>query len=135
MSDTPLWRQMFNTWEKSAAPGLQEMTASSGFQDLLALAAQANTSVAQEMEKASRAWLHMWNLPAGTDVRSLRRQVASLEREIGNLQRSLAEANRAARDTAPGSDAKADAPTAAKSKKKPSAGARAKSTDRLRTVS
>ena len=117
MSNTPLWRQAYNNWEKAVAPGLQEMTASPGFQDFLALAAQVNTSIASELEQASRQWLHLWNLPAASDVRSLRRQVASLEREIGNLQRSLARANEQLAEAAPAKQAKPAKPAAKKATK------------------
>lgn len=86
---TPLWRQVFNGWEKAVAPGLERLTASSGFRDALAVGLRANAEVAREVERASRQWLHLWNLPASSDVRSLRKQVASLEREVLNLRLQL----------------------------------------------
>lgn len=89
MSETPAWRQMYDAWEKAVAPGLEEMTASSGFQDILASAAKMNANLAKEMERASRRWLHMWNLPAATDVRSLRRQIADLESELKAVRRAV----------------------------------------------
>ncbi|MDQ1515668.1 MAG: hypothetical protein QOE80_1498, partial [Actinomycetota bacterium] len=36
-----------------------------------------------------RRALHLLNLPAGSDVRALRNQVASLEREVRNLGKVL----------------------------------------------
>lgn len=89
MSNSPTWRQMFDAWEKAVAPGLEEMTASPGFQDVLALSARLNASVTAEAERLSRQWLHFWNLPTATDVRKLRQQISTLEREVQTLRRSL----------------------------------------------
>jgi hypothetical protein len=81
---------MFNSWEKAVAPGLEDLTASTGFRDLMAVGLKANADLAREIEKASRQWLHLWNLPAATDVRKLRKQVAGLERELVALRLELA---------------------------------------------
>ena len=93
MSDsTPLWRQMFNSWEKAVAPNLEELTSSTGFRDLLAVGLKANADLTRELERASRQWLHLWNLPAATDVRRLRKQVTSLERELVALRFQIEQA-------------------------------------------
>ncbi len=86
---TPLWRQMYNAWEKTVSPPLQELTASTGFRDLMALGLRTNAEIAREVERLSRQWLHLWNLPAATDVRKLRKQVAGLERELLALRLEL----------------------------------------------
>ncbi len=86
---TPRWRQMYDAWEKAVAPGLEALTASNGFRDVLALAMKANADITREIERSSRQWLHLWNLPAATDVRRLRQQVTSLERELLALRREL----------------------------------------------
>lgn len=99
MSTRPTWRQMFDSWEQAVAPGLQEMTASPGFQDLIAVSAKMAASVTQETERVSRQWLHLWNLPSASDVRSLRRQIASLEREVKATQRALDLATTQAKDS------------------------------------
>lgn len=91
-SDRPTWRRMFNTWEQAVSPGLEELTASPGFQDLLAIGARVNAGIASEAERMTRQWLHLWNLPAATDIRRLRQQVASLERELKVLRRQAGQA-------------------------------------------
>ena len=80
------WRETYNQWEKSIAPGLEQITASDGFRDLMATSAKFNAAVTSEFERASRRWLHFWNLPAATDVRKLRQQVASIDREVKGLR-------------------------------------------------
>lgn len=98
---TPLWRQMYNSWEKAVAPGLQEVTASNGFRDLLAVALKTNADIAREIERTSRQWLHLWNLPAASDVRRLRQQITGLERDLLSLRLEL---ERRGADVSPGSE-------------------------------
>ncbi|MEM9561377.1 MAG: hypothetical protein AAGA93_02085 [Actinomycetota bacterium] len=86
---TPLWRQVYNAWEQAVSPPLQELTSSTGFRDLMALGLRTNAEIAREVERLSRQWLHLWNLPAATDVRKLRKQVAGLERELLALRLEL----------------------------------------------
>jgi hypothetical protein len=108
---TPLWRQMFNSWEKAVAPGLEELTASNGFRDVMAAGLKVNADVAREIERASRQWLHLWNLPAATDIRKLRKQVSGLERELLALRLELERSGRAAvRPLAPAPDLNSHAP-------------------------
>ena len=87
---TPVWRQLFDSWEKAVAPGLEDMTASSQFRDALATMTRATGSIQSETERMSRQWLHLWNLPAAGDVRALRRQIASLDKEVKGLREELA---------------------------------------------
>lgn len=89
------WRQFYNEWEKAVAPSLEQITASDGFRDVMSVAAQVSRSVMGETEKLSRQWLHLWNLPAAGDVRSLRRQIAGLDREVQSLRRILEESEAA----------------------------------------
>ncbi|MGB5758089.1 MAG: poly(R)-hydroxyalkanoic acid synthase subunit PhaE [Acidimicrobiales bacterium] len=85
----PRWRQLFDTWEKAVAPGLEELTASAEFRDVTATMTRWNAAARRQSEAASRQWLHAFNLPAATDIRRLRRQIAELEREVGVLRRAM----------------------------------------------
>ena len=86
------WRQIYNQWERTFAPTLEQFTQSDAFRDLTAVGMQMQRTVLDETEKLSRQWLHMWNLPAAGDVRNLRRQIAGLDREVQMLRRSLEKA-------------------------------------------
>lgn len=85
----PLWRQAYNAWEQAVNPGLQQVTASNGFRDLLAMGMKANADLTREIERASRQWLHLWNLPAASDVRRLRQQISALERQLMAMRNEL----------------------------------------------
>ncbi|WP_419945503.1 poly(R)-hydroxyalkanoic acid synthase subunit PhaE [Candidatus Poriferisodalis sp.] len=80
------WREIYNEWEKAVAPGLQQFAASDGFRDFMAASAKVTNALTAEFERASRRWLHFWNLPAATDVRKLRQQVAAVDRELKSLK-------------------------------------------------
>lgn len=80
------WREIYNDWEKAVAPGLQQFAASDGFRDFMAASAKVTSALTAEFERASRRWLHFWNLPAATDVRKLRQQVAAVDRELKGLK-------------------------------------------------
>ena len=80
------WREIYNEWENAVAPGLQQFAASDGFRDFMAASAKVTSALTAEFERASRRWLHFWNLPAATDVRKLRQQVAAVDRELKGLK-------------------------------------------------
>ena len=80
------WREIYNEWESAVAPSLQQFAASDGFRDFMAASAKVTSAFAAEFEQASRRWLHFWNLPAATDVRKLRQQVAAVDRELKGLK-------------------------------------------------
>jgi hypothetical protein len=90
---TPRWRQAFDKAEGAFAPRLEQATASSTFADLMAAGARLANLVTTETERASRRWLHLWNLPAAGDIAALRRQIAGLEREVRLLRRAAGTAD------------------------------------------
>ncbi len=59
------------------------------FREIARNSARFNRALAQEMERATAQWLHMWNLPAASDVRKLRRQVKSVDREVRQIRQLL----------------------------------------------
>ena len=102
------WREIYDEWEKAVSPGLQQFTASDGFRDFMAASAKVTSAFTAEFERASRRWLHFWNLPAATDVRKLRQQVAAVDRELKGLKNLVFEVAAAAPgDVAPATNGKA----------------------------
>ena len=102
------WREIYNEWEKAVAPGLEQFTASDGFRDFMAASAKVTSALTAEFERASRRWLHFWNLPAATDVRKLRQQVAAVDRELKGLKNLVFEVAAAApADVEPATNGKA----------------------------
>jgi hypothetical protein len=87
----PLWRQGFDTAERAVAPHLEAAVQSDGFVSAVVLVQQGSRGVRRRLDAVSRTAWHLLNLPAGTDVRRLRRQVASLDHEVRLLRRALEE--------------------------------------------
>src|SRR5919199_2963277 len=95
MAGKPVFWRVFDKAEAVVAPRLEDAVRSDAFLGALGLAARAQARVPREVERRSRRLWHLVNLPAGSDVRHLRRQVAELDRELGRmsiaLERALAE--------------------------------------------
>ncbi len=94
----PGLRDLYNTFEKVAAPLAIQVTKTEEFAQVAAVLTSVNKTVRAEAGKLqARVW-HAMNLPAGTDVQRLRQQVGSLDRELRllslELQRARKEAKR-----------------------------------------
>lgn len=89
MADKPLLWRAFDAAERAVAPRLEGAVRSAPFLDTLGLAMRARARVRRELEARSRRLWHAMNLPAGTDVNRLRRQVARLEHELRQMNAAL----------------------------------------------
>lgn len=89
----PLWKQLFDTVEKAAAPVMAEATSSSGFAEIMKVGLKINADMQNQAEALSRQWLHAWNLPAAGDLAYLKGQIGSLEAEVRSLRRTLESQN------------------------------------------
>ena len=85
----PLWRRAFDTAEQAVAPHLERGVQSGGFTEVVVLVQRTRNGVYRRLEQDSRRLWHLLNLPAGTDVRRLRRQVAAVDREVRLLRETL----------------------------------------------
>jgi hypothetical protein len=94
--DKPLLWKLFDTAEQAVAPRLEDLVRTGTFAQALGLAARSQAAVRQGLEARSRRLWHLVNLPAGSDVAHLRRQIALLDRELREVRRALerAEAHR-----------------------------------------
>jgi uncharacterized protein involved in exopolysaccharide biosynthesis len=79
-----------------AGPVLQRLTASDAFAELVEVGTAAQRQLAREIETRSRRLLHFWNLPAGSDIAVLRREIGELERQVRDLTKRLEDAGHVA---------------------------------------
>lgn len=91
----PLLRQVYERTVDELGPRLSELTASQGFAEVAEMTVAAQARLRREIERRSRRFLHFWNLPAGSDVTVLRREIGELERQIRDLTKRLEDADRA----------------------------------------
>lgn len=91
-------RDLYNAFEQVATPIAQGVTESEEFAKFAAVFATVNKTVRAEANKLqARAW-HAINLPAGTDLQGLKRQVGALDREVRLLALELERARQQAKE-------------------------------------
>lgn len=85
----PLWKRLFDTVEKAAAPVMADATASPDFAEIVKVGIKISRDMNKQAEALSRRALHALNLPAASDMAYLKTQIGSLEAEIRTLRRTL----------------------------------------------
>ena len=80
---------MFDAVEKVIGPRINEFVRSEEFATMAALNKRGQTELSQRLEKLSRRTLHVFNLPAGSDVNRLLTHIAQLEREVRDLRKEV----------------------------------------------
>jgi hypothetical protein len=86
-----LWRA-FDAAERLVAPRLEEALRTGTFAEALGLATRGQAKARASLEARSRRLWHLVNLPAGSDVAHLRRQVGQLDRELRRVSLALEQA-------------------------------------------
>jgi hypothetical protein len=90
VSDKPWLRQLYDGAERRIAPPLEEFVRTDRYAELTAALAQLQGLVTGGVRGATTWFWHLVNLPAGTDVQRLRRQIGALDREVRRLSLQLA---------------------------------------------
>lgn len=89
MASKPLWRQAFDAVDRRVSGQVEAGTRSDVFLDALALGWRLRGRVQRELERRTSGALHLFNLPAHSDVRRLSEQVGALQREVRDLSREV----------------------------------------------
>jgi hypothetical protein len=85
----PVWRQGFDAVEHAVGPRITEMVQSEQFQIAAGLGAQAQKAVQTRVERQMRRTLHLWNLPAGSDVTRILNEIGGLQRDLRALAKKV----------------------------------------------
>ena len=101
--DRPVWRQGFDALEAAVAPRLEELAKSEQFQIAVGLLASAQRAAQERAERSMRRALHLWNLPAGSDVTRILNEIGKLQREVRELSRQVDVASKEVSNGAGGS--------------------------------
>jgi len=91
-SGPPLWLQAVHRLERAIGGPIESAVHSDTYFDVVAQANRARSRAIGAVEGVSRRCLHLVNLPAGTDVRRVREQLARMERRLNALTEELADA-------------------------------------------
>jgi hypothetical protein len=86
----PLWLRVVYRVERAIGEPIEAAVRSDAYFDVVAHATRARSFAIDAVEGVSQRCLHLVNLPAGTDVRSVREQLARMERRIQTLTDEIA---------------------------------------------
>ena len=84
-SDRPSWLDVVLKLERVIGSRLESVVTSDEYFDVTARLNRARKRFSEKYEGVQEEWLHLFNLPAGTDVRRLREQLSRVERELEAL--------------------------------------------------
>jgi len=90
-NDRPGWLDAVLKLERAIGSRVESVVTSDEFFDFTAHANRARKRFSETFEGFQEEWLHLFNVPAGTDVRRLREQLSRVERELEALTLSLAD--------------------------------------------
>jgi hypothetical protein len=85
----PLWLKLVLRLERTIGGTVESAVHSDAYFDLLAELNRTKRRVTNTTESISRRVLHVANLPAGTDIRRMREQLAGVERRLIQLSKEL----------------------------------------------
>jgi hypothetical protein len=92
----PLWLKLVLRVERAVGCQVESAVHSDTYFDLLAELNRTKRRLTSTTESISRRALHLANLPAGTDIRRVREQLAGVERRLVALSKELDEQRAAA---------------------------------------
>jgi hypothetical protein len=90
-SNQPLWLRTVHKLERTIGGPVESVVRSDPYFDTVAKVSKARRKAINLVEGVSRRGLHLFNLPAGTDVRRMREQLSRLERRLDQLSYDVAD--------------------------------------------
>jgi hypothetical protein len=91
MSAKPLWVRAVHRLERAIGEPIEAAVRTETYFDLMTKATRTTKTVKRKVSGVSTRGLHLLNLPAGTDVRSLREQLGRMERRLNQLSEQVEE--------------------------------------------
>jgi hypothetical protein len=89
--DQPLWLKLILKVERAVGRPVESAVRSDRYFDVISTTTRIRRTAVGVAEGVSRRGLHMLNLPAGTDIRRVRQQLARMERRLDQLSDEVAE--------------------------------------------
>jgi hypothetical protein len=87
----PRWQREVGRIVNLVGPPVEAVTRRDEFAIAVGLARTVRGELQRRFERQSKRALHLFNLPAGSDIRALRQQVASLERQLREVAKLVEE--------------------------------------------
>jgi hypothetical protein len=90
-NDLPLWLKLVLRMERAVGVHVESAVHSDTYFDLVADLNRGKARATATVESVSKRLWHLANLPAGTDIRRMRQQLAAMERRLVQLSKELEE--------------------------------------------
>jgi hypothetical protein len=91
MSGKPLWLRAVHRVERAVGEPVEAAVRTDTYFDLMSKATRTTRAAKRTATGTSARVLHLFNLPAGTDVRRMREQLSRMERRLNQLSENVAE--------------------------------------------
>jgi hypothetical protein len=95
-SSLPLWLNLVLRLERAVGGPVEAAVRSDTYFDVVAELNRGSRRLTDAVEGVSRRGLHLLNLPAGTDIRRVREQLARIDRRLLQISKELEQLERAA---------------------------------------
>jgi hypothetical protein len=91
MSAKPLWLRAVLRLERAIGEPVEAAVRTETYFDLMTTATRSTGAFKRKVAGASTRALHLFNLPAGTDVKRMREQLSRMERRLNQLSERVEE--------------------------------------------
>jgi hypothetical protein len=91
----PTWLKLVYRVERAIGERVESAVRSDTYFDAVTSATRNYARARRLAEGVSRECLHLFNLPAGTDIRRVREQLARMDRRLTRITKELADLQRA----------------------------------------
>jgi hypothetical protein len=100
-NETSPWLDFVQRVERAIGEPVESWVRSDAYFDLVTQMNRARQRFTKSFEDYAEQWLHMFNVPAASDVRRLREQLGRLERMVEHMSNELADHAETALDSPP----------------------------------
>jgi hypothetical protein len=90
----PWWRPLVDEMDRRVTPPANRFVRTNLFADTIAIMTRMEVRLRRRLERQSTWLLHQYNLPAATDVRKVRAQLAAVEARLRDLSEQLEDQQR-----------------------------------------
>lgn len=91
----PLWVRLVHDLERAIGAPIEAAVRSDEYFDIVTQLNRARAKLTKTVESVSEEMLHLFNLPAATDMRRVREQLSRVERQLNKVAKSLGDSNEA----------------------------------------
>jgi hypothetical protein len=95
----PLWLRAVHKVERTIGEPVEKAVRTDTYFDVVTKATRVTATAKRTAEGASRRALHLFNLPAGSDVSRMREQLSRMERRLDRLSEDVEELDEDRRPT------------------------------------